>query len=107
MRKPGAFARYRFREQMFPTMTFRLAYDALKRWRGERTDVEYVRILHLAATTMESTVDSALVLLLEAGEPDYAIVKELANPTPPRAPVLSLSGMPDLTVYDALLAGVA
>ena len=64
VRKPGAFARYRFREQMFPTMTFRLAYDALKRWRGERADVEYVRILHLAATTMESTVDSALALLL-------------------------------------------
>ena len=107
VRKPGAFARYRFREQMFPTMTFRLAYDALKRWRGERADVEYVRILHLAATTMESTVDSALALLLEASEPfDYAIVKELANPTPPRAPVLSLSGMPDLRVYDSLLAGV-
>ncbi len=108
MRKPGAFARYRFREQMFPTMTFRLAYDALKRWRGERADVEYVRILHLAATTMESTVDSALSLLLEAGEPfDYATVKELANPAPPRAPVLTLSGMPDLRVYDSLLAGVA
>ena len=70
--------------------------------------MEYVRILHLAATTMESTVDSALALLLEAGEPfDYATVKELANPTPPRAPVLSLSGMPDLRVYDSLLAGVA
>ena len=107
-RKPGAFARYRFREQMFPTMTFRLAYDALKRWRGERADVEYVRILHLAATTMESTVDSALALLLEAGEAfDYATVKELANPAPPRAPVLTLSGMPDLRVYDSLLAGVA
>ena len=65
VRKPGAFARYRFREQMFPTMTFRLAYDALKRnGVGERADVEYVRILHLAATTMESTVDSALALLL-------------------------------------------
>ena len=108
MRKPGAFARYRFREQMFPTMTFRLAYDALKRWRGERADVEYVRILHLAATTMESTVDSALALLLEAGEPfDYAMVKELANPAPPRAPVLTLPGTPDLRVYDSLLAGVA
>ena len=108
VRKPGAFARYRFREQMFPTMTFRLAYDALKRWRGERADVEYVRILHLAATTMESTVDSALSLLLEAGKPfDYATVKELANPAPPRAPVLTLSGMPDLRVYDSLLAGVA
>ena len=34
VRKPGAFARYRFREQMFPTMTFRLAYDALREWRG-------------------------------------------------------------------------
>ena len=108
VRKPGAFARYRFREQMFPTMTFRLAYDALRRWRGERADVEYVRILHLAATTMESTVDSALALLLEAGDPfDYGTLKELASPTPPRAPVLTLNGMPDLRVYDSLLAGVA
>ena len=108
VRKPGAFARYRFREQMFPTMAFRLSYDALKRWRGERADVEYVRILHLAATTMESTVDSALALLLEAGDPfDYGVVKELANPAPPRVPVLNLPSMPDLRVYDSLLAGVA
>ena len=56
VRKPGAFARYRFREQLFPTMHFRLAYDALRQWRGERADVEYVRILHLAATTMEATL---------------------------------------------------
>ena len=38
VRKPGAFARYRFREQMFPTMTFRLAYDTLRERRGERAD---------------------------------------------------------------------
>ena len=69
---------------------------------------QYVRILHLAATTMESTVDSALSLLLEAGEPfDYATVKELANPAPPRAPVLTCPGCLDLRVYDSLLAGVA
>ena len=66
IRKPGASARYRFRAQMFPTMTYRLAYDDLQKWRGERADMEYVRILHLAAT-MESTVDSALALLLETG----------------------------------------
>ena len=73
------------------------------------TDVEYVRILHLAATTMESTVDSALALLLEAGEPmDYRYgSRNWPNPAPPRAPVLTLSGMPDLRVYDSLLAGVA
>ena len=138
VRKPGAFPRYRFREQMFPTLTFRLAYDALRKWRGERADVEYVRILHLAATTMECTVDSALALLLETGEPfdygtarsgtartgpvrygmvrygmvrygmvRYGTVRVLANPAPPRAPVLTLTGMPDLRVYDGLLAGVA
>ena len=108
VRKPGAFARYRFREHLFPTMTFRLAYDALKGWRGERAEVEYVRILHLAAVTMESTVETALALLLEAGEPfDYGSVKALTSPAPPLAPVLSLSGQPDLKVYDGLLAGVA
>ena len=108
VRKPGAFTRYWFREQMFPTMTFRLAYEALKGWRGERADVEYVRILHLSASTMESTVDSALTLLLEAGEPfDYGMVRELASPTPPRAPALSLPGIPDLRVYHGLLAEVA
>ena len=104
VRKPGAFARYRFREQLFPTFHFRRAYDALRRWRGERADVEYVRILHLAATTMEATVDSALSLLLEAGEPfDYAAVRDLAEPKPPEAPALTLAGKPDLKVYDSLL----
>ena len=104
VRKPGAFARYRFREQLFPTMRFRLTYDALKQWRGERADVEYVRILHLSATTMEANVDSALSLLLEAGQPfDYPEVRELAEPKPPEAPALVLSGKPDLKVYDGLL----
>ena len=104
VRKPGAFARYRFREQLFPTQRFRLVYDALVRWRGERADVEYVRILHLAATTMEATVDSVLARLLEAGEPfDYAVVRDLAEPRPPETPVLTLAGKPDLRVYDDLL----
>ena len=104
VRKPGAFARYRFREQLFPTMHFRLTYDALREWRGERADVEYVRILHLAATTMEATVDSALSLLLEAGESfDYAEVRDLAEPKVPEAPALTLSGQPDLKIYDRLL----
>ena len=104
VRKPGAFARYRFREQLFPTLQFRLTYDALKRWRGERADVEYVRILHLAATTMEATVDSALSLLLETGRPfDYAELRDLAEPKPPEAPALTLAGLPDLKVYDSLL----
>ncbi|MCP4593003.1 MAG: IS21 family transposase, partial [bacterium] len=51
VRKPGAFARYRFREELFPTTTFREAYDALTRFKGERADIHYVRTLHLAAST--------------------------------------------------------
>ncbi len=106
VRKPGAFARYRLREQLFPTLQFHLSYDALREWRRERDDVEYVRILHLAATTMEATVDSPLALLLETGWPfDCAEVRDLAEPKPPEAPELSLSGQPDLSVYDSLLAG--
>ena len=78
-------------------MHFRLAYDALREWRGERADVEYVRILHLAASTMEATVHSALSLLLEAGQSfGYGEVRDLAEPKVPEAPALTLSGKPDL-----------
>lgn len=106
VRKPGAFARYRFREHLFPTQTFRLAYDALRDFRGERADVEYVRILHLAATTMESDVERALSQLLDMGKPfDYLAVRDMAAPVRPKAPQLASLGAPDLTVYDALLTG--
>ena len=47
--------------------------------------MEYVRILHLSATTMEANVDSALSLLLEAGQPfDYPEVRELPSPSRPK-----------------------
>ena len=108
VRKPGAFARYRFREQMYPTHTFRLAYDAMWGWKGERADVDYVRILHLAATTMECEVELALRRLLESQVRfDYAVVKQLAAPASPEIPEIELSGEVDLGVYDRLLAGGA
>ena len=107
MRKP-AFARYRFREQLYPTHTFRLAYDAMCGWKGERADVDYVRILHLAATTMECEVDRALRRLLESRVRfDYAVVKQLAAPASPEIPALELPGEVDLGVYDRLLTGGA
>ena len=30
VRKPGAFAAYRYRDDLFPTTTFRIAYDVLR-----------------------------------------------------------------------------
>ena len=108
VRKPGAFARYRFREQMFPTHTFRLAYDAMCGWKGESADVDYVRILHLAATTMECEVERALKRLLESRvQFDYAVVRPLSAPASPEIPAVALPGEVDLGVYDRLLAGGA
>jgi hypothetical protein len=105
VRKPGAFARYRYREELFPSLVFRRAYDALVDARGERADVEYVRILHLAASTMEADVERALEELLARGErPDFAAVKALAAPEKPTVPQINIPP-PDLTVYDRLLAG--
>ena len=104
VRKPGAFARYRFKEHLFPTQVFRLAYEALSRWHGGRADVEYVRILHLAANTLEARVERALSRLLEDGGPfDYAAVRVLAAPAPPQIPQLPSLSAPDLKVYDGLL----
>jgi hypothetical protein len=108
VRKPGAFARYRFREELFPTLVFRRAYDALRTHRGDRADVEYVRILHLAASTMEAQVERALTTLLDGGAPfDYIAVKQLAAPEPTTVPTLSVPSVPDLALYDGLLAGGA
>jgi hypothetical protein len=105
VRKPGAFARYRYREELFPTLAFRRAYDALRTTHGDRADVEYVRILHLAASTMERDVELALIALCANGERfDFATVNAKVKPAtttiPEMAPLL-----PDLTIYDALLVG--
>jgi hypothetical protein len=44
---------------------FRRAYDALWAHAAERADRHYVRLLHLAASTSESEIETAIGLLLE------------------------------------------
>jgi hypothetical protein len=101
-RKPGAFAQYRYRDDLFPSLAFRTAYDHLRQVVPSRADREYVRILHLAATSSESEVETALRLLAEAGQPPvFDQVRDLvrAVAAPAMAPITV-----DLTPYDALLA---
>jgi hypothetical protein len=103
VRKPGAFARYRYREELFPSLVFRKAYDALCGRPMVRADIEYVRILHLAASTMESVVEASLATLLASGEEfDYARVKQLAAPKPQTLPTVSIPKV-DLAAYDRML----
>jgi hypothetical protein len=108
VRKPGAFARYRYREELFPSLVFRRAYDALVDARGERADVEYVRLLHLAASNMQADVERILEALLAGGtQPDAITVsKALAPSEPPAIPAVHIPP-PDLTVYDRLIVGGA
>jgi len=105
VRKPGAFARYRFREELFPTLVFRRAYDALVGTHGERADIEYLRVLHLAATDGESRVGTVLDGYLHERRPfDYAAVQAQVTPPVPTIPLLRLAA-PDLAPYDALFFG--
>jgi hypothetical protein len=107
VRKPGAFARYRYREDLYPSLLFRRAYDALVRTHGERADVEYLRILHLAATEGETRVGEVLTTLLDReGGFDYVTVQAHVAPPVLTVPVIRIP-LPDLSVYDALRAGAA
>jgi len=104
VRKPGAFRRYVYREALFPTLTFRRAYDVLAERSEKWADLEYVRILYLAATTMECEVEAALSALLEAGEvPEHDAVKARVAPSSPLAVPEVHVDTPDLSAYDALL----
>jgi len=110
VRKPGGFARYVYREEMFPSMAFRRAYDAIQTpHHGVKGDLEYLRILHLAATTMEADVEAALTLLLTEGKAINAdVVKALVASR--GGNIIAVPDLQphhvDLGVYDALLGEV-
>jgi hypothetical protein len=105
VRKPGGFALYVYREEMFPSLVFREAYDAIQVAQpGTKGDLEYLRILHLAASTMEADVAAALAQLQAAGTPiTVDAVKALAAPAVAVAVPALAPTLVDLTEYDALL----
>jgi len=105
VRKPGGFARYVYREEMFPSVVFRRAYDSIQTpHHGVKGDLEYLRILHLAASTIEEDVEAALARLLAEDKAICAdTVKALVvQPVRAELPVLHPSPV-DLLAYDALL----
>ena len=94
VRKPGAFARYRFREQLFPTMHFRLTYGAAAvAWGACR----WSTCAFWAATTMAATVDSAPCCWRRVSP---STTRRCGTWPSPEAPAL---GQPDLKIYDRLL----
>ena len=68
VRKPGAFTRYRWRQDLFPGILFRVAYDELRQDCPATADRQYLKILEVAAQEGEQRVREALQVLIERGQ---------------------------------------
>jgi len=105
VRKPGAFANYKYRSDLFPSTNFRLVYDWLKENRPSIAEREYLQILLLAARESEALTEAVLRGLLDREEAISAkAVKSLlqslvVTAAPPEVLIEEI----DLSVYDALL----
>jgi hypothetical protein len=105
VRKPGAFAAYRYQDAMFPTSRFRRVYDVLREHTPSRAAKDYLRILELAAKESEAGVDAVLDRLLESKVPiTPTVVEEQLHHDLglPRAMEVIVT-MVDLSSYDLLL----
>jgi hypothetical protein len=105
VRKPGAFADYRYQADLFPSSLFRVAYDQLKGQYAGGADKQYLKILELAARESQSLVESAIghlcdlaqAMSFEAVEAVVLCGQKLAAPTTVRVDAV------DLSSYDQLL----
>ena len=106
IRKPGAFANYAYRDDLFPTTRFRLAYDRFCEGRDERLGIkDYLKVLHHAAHNGEAAIDDALRVLLASDtplSPDAAIALAKSGAELPAATAVVVEP-PDLNEFDALL----
>lgn len=106
VRKPGAFENYRYKEDLFPTTRFRIAYDSLKKHHTlPMAAKEYLQILYLAARGNESAVDEALRALIDNGtEPNSAQIEAMMeSKLAPQAVTDVRIEAVDLASYDMLL----
>lgn len=105
VRKPGAFKNYRFREDLFPSSYFRMAYDYLREHSPSRAAKEYLEILYLAAKKGEQKVECAIRQLLFTSQ---SIGVKAVNTLVESGNKITLSAevmvdAVDLAVYDELL----
>ena len=105
LRKPGGFRNYRYREEIFPSSTFRAAWEYLnQRYAPRNADLAFLRILKLAASGLESDVEAVLVELLAAKTPwNDQTVAERVQPLEIQVPDLKIPAI-DLNDYDQLLS---
>lgn len=105
LRKPGAFERYRYREQLFPGQMFRPAYDYLVAQRGPRRGVvEYLQLLKLTSQVRQSDVELRLIDFLSPPGMAWSVEQIRQALVPQAQPMLAVAELqPEWTSYDALL----
>jgi transposase len=106
VRKPGAFKNYRYKDDLFPTSQFRIAYDLLCSQHGSKQGNKlYLKILKLAAKKSETLVNESLRFLVRRGDViDYKIVEAMVESGLRPAAVTDVHvEQVDLSIYDELL----
>lgn len=104
LRKPGAFLNYQYREQLYPTVAFRTAYDRLVQDHGTRPGIlEYLHLLKLAMEyTVEAVEEAVAPRLASPHKWRVAAVRSTLAPAATAVPLLAELS-PELVSYDGLL----
>ena len=102
-RKPGAFKQYKYQDSLYPTTTFRMAYDLIVKTDPLRGHKQYIALLELAATDGQDSVEQAIkhhlndeILTTEKIKQTLEKKTQLIKPTVEIAAI-------DLSLYDQLI----
>ena len=107
VRKPGAFRGYAYREELFPTVVFRQAYDRLCAVADASADLRYLQLLELAAAQGEAAVGEVIGGCLRSGQLPHPDIVRARISAAPDAPSVIAPFTPDLKGYDSLLTEVS
>lgn len=105
VRKPGAFASYCFRDDLFPSSSFKVAYDILSEYHPSKADKEYLQILSISAKESEDLVERYLRCCISQDLcPDVEKLKYFIEQEtePEKVPEVRIPE-PDISIYDQLL----
>lgn len=106
VRKPGAFENYKYRQDMFPTSHFRIAYDMLCGAHSAKVAVrKYLEILQLAARESQDAVQDALRHQIQSGQSiNVELVRQMVSEAIEIKPVTDIDvEPPNLNDFDELL----
>ena len=105
VRKPGAFPHYRYQQDMFPRLLFRVAYDGLREHAPTSADRQYLKILQMAALDSEDRVHQALRYLIDKSRPITVdtVRERIDAQCPVQSPWQVRVAPPQIRLYDELL----